>query len=89
MAQIPTLVPITDLRHDAAAVVAGLGDEPVVVTQRGRAAAVLVSVESYERSERERALLKALARGEQEVRQGQGHDLADVLAEIDALLADE
>lgn len=89
MATIPTLVPITDLRHAAAAIVAGLGDEPVVVTQRGRAAAVLVSVDAYERRERERALLELLARGEQEVRQGQGHDLAEVLAEADTLLADE
>jgi PHD/YefM family antitoxin component YafN of YafNO toxin-antitoxin module len=59
----------------------------VFITQRGRAAAVLVSVESYERTERELEILKRIARGEKEVRSGKGHDLDDVMADAEALLS--
>ena len=61
--------------------------EPLVITQRGRAAAVMVSMEVYERSERDRDLLRVLARGDREVAAGKGHDLDDVMAEADRLLA--
>ena len=54
--------------------------EPVVITQRGRAAAVLLSMEAYERNEHEREILYLLARGEQEIAAGTGFDLEDVLA---------
>jgi prevent-host-death family protein len=60
--------------------------EPLVVTQRGRAAVVLLSVREYERAEYERQILRALARGDQEIAQGVGHDLDSVLEEADALL---
>ncbi len=62
--------------------------EPLVITQGGRAAAVLLSVEAYERSERERELLSLLARGEKEIEAGAGYDLDSVLAEADALIAE-
>jgi prevent-host-death family protein len=89
MARVPVIIPITDLRQDAAAALKQVksSQQPVVITQRGRAAAVLLSLEAYERSERERQLLHLLARGEQEIDAGKGFDLDEVLAEADALLA--
>ena len=63
--------------------------DPVVITQRGRAAAVLLSVDSFERSEQERQLLRALARGDKEIRAGHGHDLDSVLAEADRMLKED
>ena len=63
--------------------------EPLVITQRGRAAAILLSLDAYERSEHERELLRMLARGEQEISKGKGFSLDDVLKEADSLLADE
>ncbi len=48
----------------------------------------MVSVETYERAEHERKILLLLARGEREIRTGKGHDLDDVLAEADRLLAE-
>jgi prevent-host-death family protein len=91
MSRIPKIVPITDLRQDAAAVLRRVRSlkQPLVVTQRGRAAAIILSVESYERSEHERQLLLMLARGEREIAAGAGHDLAGVLAEADALLGED
>ena len=66
MAKVPEIVPISDLRQDAAAVLKRVRNsrEPVVITQRGRASAVMLSVDAYEESEEERQILKALARGE-------------------------
>jgi prevent-host-death family protein len=91
MAQIPEIIPVTDLRQDAAAVLkrVQVSQQPLVITQRGRAAAVMLSVDTYERGERERQLLRLLVRGEQEIAAGVGHDLDEVLAEADALLTDE
>jgi prevent-host-death family protein len=88
MPKLPQLVSITDLRQDAAAVLDRVKDsaEPVVITQRGRAAAVLLSPETYERSEQERQMLRLLARGEREIRKNRGIDLAKVLAEADKIL---
>ena len=90
MAKIPQIVPVTDLRQDAAAVLKKLRDsrEPLIITQRGRAAAVMLSVEEYERESSERQLLRLLARGEKEIKAGEGFDLDTVLAEADALLAE-
>ena len=60
---------------------------PVVITQRGRAVAIMISPEAFERSENERELLKRLARGEREISRGKGFDLDSVFAEADELLA--
>jgi prevent-host-death family protein len=89
MGKVPEIIPITDLRQGAAAALkhAKASSQPVVITQRGRPAAVLLSLEAYERSEHERQLLHLLARGEQEITAGRGFDLDEVLAEADALLA--
>jgi prevent-host-death family protein len=88
VARVPDIVPISDLRQDAAAVLKRLrkSSDPVFITQRGRAAAVLLSVDVFERSEQERQLLRALARGEKEISAGAGHDLDSVLADADRLL---
>lgn len=87
--RVPEIVPISDLRRQAAELLDRIRDsrEPVVVTQRGRAAAVLLSVEEHERRERNLEILQLLARGEREIAEGRGHDLDDVLAEADRMLA--
>ena len=89
MTPIPHIVPVKDLRQDTAAVLKRLQSsaQPLVITQRGRSAAVMLSVAAYERAERERELLRLLVRGEQEIMAGAGHDLEDVLAEADNVLA--
>lgn len=88
MTKVPEIIPVTDLRQDAAAVLRRLKSsrEPLVITQRGRAAAIMLNPEAYERSRQERELLLALARGEREIALGKGHSLDSVLREADALL---
>ena len=89
MPKVPDIMPVTDLRQDAAAALKRVrtSKQPVVITQRGRAAAVLLSIEAYEAAEHERQLLHLLARGEKEIADGEGYDLDEVLKEADALLA--
>jgi len=88
MAKIPNIIPITDLRQDATAIIKRVtaSKEPLVITQRGRAAAVMVGMEAYEHSQLELELLRLLARGEKEIELGKGYDLDAVLAEADSLL---
>jgi prevent-host-death family protein len=88
MSRTPKIIPISDLRQNASDVVKGisLSREPVFITQRGRAAAVLVSMEAYEDSQRELEVLRLLARGEKEIDAGIGHELGDVLKEADRFL---
>ncbi len=88
MVKIPNIIPITDLRQGATAVVkrANSSRQPIIITQRGRAAAVIVSIKAYEHSQHELEILRLLARGEKEIEAGKGYDLEAVLAEADILL---
>lgn len=60
MPKVLDIIPVTDLRQDAAAALKRVRSsrQPVVITQRGRATAVILSIEAYERSEHERELLR-------------------------------
>jgi len=91
MGKLLNIIPVSDLRQDAAKVLKQLKNskEPFIITQRGRAAAVMLSVEAFERSEHEKELLSLLAKGEKEIEIGEGHDLETVLAEADSLLTGE
>jgi prevent-host-death family protein len=91
MARVPTIIPVSDLRGDVADVLRRVQKStmPVVITQRGRAAAVMLSIQEYERAEYERRLLRAIARGEKEIEEGKGHDLERVMADADSLLGRE
>jgi len=88
MSPFPTIVPISDLRQDAAGVIkrAALSREPVFITQRGRPAAVMVDAQTYERTQRQLEILELLARGTAETEAGVGRDLHAVMADADALL---
>ncbi|MEI7814453.1 MAG: type II toxin-antitoxin system Phd/YefM family antitoxin [Coriobacteriia bacterium] len=91
MSSLPAIVPISDLRQDTAGIIkrVSAGDEPVVITQRGRATAVLVSAQAYERTQHENAILRILAQGDADIAAGIGRNAEDVMAEARALLAGE
>lgn len=88
MGKLSNIIPISDLRKDASNLLKKLhkSKEPLIITQRGRASAVMIGVDAYEESEHEKELLRLLAKGEKEIEIGQGYDLDTVLAEADALL---
>jgi len=56
MRRVPDIMPVTDLRQDAAAALKRVrsSKQPLVITQRGRAAAVMLSIEAFEQAEHER-----------------------------------
>ncbi len=81
-------VSVTDLQYDAGAVLDQIGTtgKPTAVVRDEHAAAVLMSIDAWERAEAERDLLQRLAKGEAEIASGEGHDLDEVLAEADKIL---
>jgi len=64
--------PISYLKANAAKVVRGLAEsgEPMIITQNGEATAVIQDIASYEQTQETLALLKILALGEQQVKEG-------------------
>jgi prevent-host-death family protein len=88
MAKAPRIIPISDLRQNASNIVKTVSSsrEPVFITQRGRAAAVMVSMEVYKDSQHELDILRLLARGEKEIEAAVGYEFDDVLKEADRLL---
>ena len=88
MAKAPKIIPISDLRKNASDIVKTVSSsrEPVFITQRGRAAAVMLSMKTYDHSQHELDILRLLARGEKEIEADVGFELDDVLKEADRLL---
>jgi prevent-host-death family protein len=88
MPSAPKIIPISDLRQNASDVVKSVSSsrEPVFITQRGRAAAVMVSMEVYQSAQHEMDILHLLARGEKEIAAGNGYELDNVLKEADLYL---
>ncbi|RPI75180.1 MAG: type II toxin-antitoxin system Phd/YefM family antitoxin [Desulfobacteraceae bacterium] len=91
MSKLSKIIPVSDLRQDAAKLLKQLRNnkETLIITQRGRAAAVMIGIDAYEKSEHDKELLRLLARGDKEIEIGEGYDLDTVLAEADAFLAKE
>ena len=85
MKSIPKFIPVTDLRQDAAAVLRAVqqGQEPIVIMQRSRSAAVLISVDAYERMIYEREVLGLLVQGEKDIKAVKGISVDEMLAELD------
>lgn len=64
--------PVTTLKRNAAELIERARERgsPIVITQNGRATAVLQDVESFERQRRALALLKLLSQGESDAEAG-------------------
>ena len=90
MSNLP-IVSISDLRRGTARIIERVvaSNEPIVITRRGRACAVLISVAAYERMQREIEMLRVLVQGDADIAAGVGHDAEDVMAEADGLLTGE
>jgi prevent-host-death family protein len=78
--------PISYLKANAAEVLSHLAKqrEPMVITQNGKAKAVLQDVASFEETQETLAMLKILALGNQDVAAGKVKPAADVVARLRA-----
>ena len=72
--------PISYLKANAAAILEQLAEnrEPMIITQNGEAKAVLQDIASYEQTQETLALLKVLALGDREIREGKVKTLEEV-----------
>lgn len=66
------IVPITELKRDAAALVERATEEqnPIIITQNGRATAVLQDIHSFARERDAFAMLKLCLQGERDIAEG-------------------
>jgi prevent-host-death family protein len=80
MGALPNIIPVSDLRQNAANILkqAIESDEPVFITQRGRTAGVIQNPKSYAKTEHNKLLLEMLLKGEQDIAKGK-------LVEMDAV----
>ena len=62
----PAIKPVTEIKRHATEIIAQLKADrvPILITEHGRAAAVLLDVESYQTLLRQLELLEGIARGE-------------------------
>jgi prevent-host-death family protein len=86
--KLENIVPITDLRRDAAGLVERATEErsPIIITQNGRATAVLQDIHSYNRERDRLAMLVLAMQGERDIREGKVMSHAEHRKRIDALL---
>ena len=81
--------PVTEFRANAAQFIEQVREtgEPVILTQHGRSAAVLLDVESYESMMDELALLRDVRLAEEQLSAGKGSSHASVARKLRARLA--
>jgi prevent-host-death family protein len=78
------IIPISHLKAHAAEIVSSLGEkqEPLIITQNGKAKVVMQDIESYELAQETMALLKILALGNRQVENGKVRPAADVIKRL-------
>jgi prevent-host-death family protein len=71
---LTSIEPVTTLKTRSAELIRKAREtgQPVVITQNGRATAVLQDVETFERQRKALLLLRYLAQGDHEIRLGKG-----------------
>jgi prevent-host-death family protein len=72
MPRAARIKPISYFKANAAEIIRELNEvgEPMIITQNGEAKAIVQDIVSYEKTQETLALLKILALGEQQVREG-------------------
>ena len=76
--------PISYLKAHAAEIVRTLGvrQEPLIITQNGKAKVVIQDIDSYENMQETVALLKVLALGNRQIEAGEVQSAADAIARL-------
>lgn len=71
---LTNLQPVTEVKRRATELIAELQEtrQPMLITQHGRAAAVMMDIESYETMQRRMEILLLLSRGRQDLGEGRG-----------------
>lgn len=82
--RLERIKPISYLKANAAEIMTDLREtgEPMVITQNGEAKAVIQDVASYERTQETLAMLKILALGERDIREGKYRPFREAIADM-------
>jgi prevent-host-death family protein len=86
--KLDNIVPITDLRRDAAGLVerATEGQSPIIITQNGRATAVLQDIHSYNRERDSIAMMMLVTQGTLDIAAGRTITHAEARKRIRGIL---
>jgi len=86
--KLSNVAPITELKRDAAALIERASEQrsPIVITQSGRATAVLQDVATFEQERRAFALLKLALQGDADVAAGRTVSRAEYKRRFAALI---
>ena len=81
---LPTLKPVTDIKRHAVEIINQLRVDriPVLITERGREAAVMLDVGTYTGMLKRLEVLEAIAEGERDVQEGRVSAHEDVVARM-------
>ena len=81
---LTNLQPVTEVKRRATELIKELQEtkQPMLITQHGRAAAVMMDVESYDAMQRRMEILMALSEGRRELAEGRGIPHEQVMAEM-------
>ena len=87
---IEDIVPVTKVRENLSAIIERAREtkRPVIVTQNGSAAVVVLDAAQYQKDMDEREVLHAILDGRRAIREGGVYTLEEVDAQIDALLSE-
>ncbi len=79
---LPKLVPVTEIKRKATEIIEALQQEqaPLLITEHGREAAILMDVASYRMQERKIALLEGIIKGQKAFSEGRILTHEDVMA---------
>lgn len=82
------IIPVTDLKANAAELLRSIAEEErtVTVTQNGEPRAVVMSVAEYDRTRTALALLKLIGQSEASIARGRVRDQEDAFARADAAM---
>ena len=79
---LPRLVPVTDIKRKATEIIEALqkDQEPLLITEHGREAAILMDFPTYRMQERKIAILEGIIRGQKALAEGRTLTHAEVMA---------
>jgi prevent-host-death family protein len=88
---VEDIIPVTKVRDNLSAIIdrARETKRPIIVTQNGSAAVVLIDAAQYQKVMEERDFLRGILEGEADIRAGRVHTQDEVNAHIDAILNEE
>lgn len=79
MSLAENIKPISYLKANAAEIVRNIESKPLIITQNGEAKAVLIGIDEYEETQETLAMLKLLALGKKQIKEGKSCSVSEAV----------